>query len=158
MTRATRQTNRLVSRAFVSTPSRIRTGDLLRERSGRGSVGVGPGRELPVNTCSRSGVRVAVDASSGAARFHQASIGEAGQDRPFGCQTGLVESLRTVRVTLTGDVSGDYVIVEERTDGSLVLAPDTSMVAIRRRHGVTPATLAEFEAEYGPLQPPDGEG
>ena len=33
MTRTTRQTNPSVSRAFVSTPSRIRTGDLLRESS-----------------------------------------------------------------------------------------------------------------------------
>lgn len=65
---------------------------------------------------------------------------------------------RTTHVTLNGDMSGDYVIVEKREDGSLVLQPDTSMEAIRRRHNATPATLEEFEAEYGPLQPPDGEG
>ncbi|MGZ4249515.1 MAG: hypothetical protein ACXVUE_14555 [Solirubrobacteraceae bacterium] len=29
-------------------------------------------------------------------------------------------------MTLRGDVSGDYVVVEERPDGSLVLAPDTA--------------------------------
>jgi hypothetical protein len=29
-------------------------------------------------------------------------------------------------VTLTGDRSGDYVVVEERSDGSLVIAPDAS--------------------------------
>ena len=29
-------------------------------------------------------------------------------------------------MTLRGDVAGDYVIVEERPDGSLVLAPDTA--------------------------------
>jgi len=29
-------------------------------------------------------------------------------------------------VTLSGDVSGAYVVVEQRSDGSLVLAPDTS--------------------------------
>jgi hypothetical protein len=29
-------------------------------------------------------------------------------------------------VTVSGDVAGDYVIVEERPDGSLVLAPDTA--------------------------------
>jgi len=33
---------------------------------------------------------------------------------------------RRARVTLRGDVSGDYVVVEERPDGSLVLAPDTA--------------------------------
>jgi hypothetical protein len=55
-------------------------------------------------------------------------------------------------------MSGEYVIVEQREDGILILAPDTPMDAIRRRHGLTPATLEEFEAEYGPIQPPDGEG
>jgi len=69
-----------------------------------------------------------------------------------------VKSERELRVTLAGDRSGDYVIVDEREDGLLILAPDTSMVAIRCRHGLEPATLAEFEAEYGPVQPPDGEG
>ena len=69
-----------------------------------------------------------------------------------------MESERELRVTLAGDRSGNYVIVEEREDGLLILAPDASMAAIRRRHGLEPATLAEFEAEYGPLQPPDGEG
>jgi hypothetical protein len=33
---------------------------------------------------------------------------------------------RRARVTLRGDVAGDYVIVEQRPDGSLVLAPDTA--------------------------------
>ena len=65
---------------------------------------------------------------------------------------------RASHVTLNGAMSGDYVIVEKREDGSLVLQPDTSMEAIRRRHNATPATLEEFEAEYGPLQAPDGEG
>ena len=63
-----------------------------------------------------------------------------------------------VHVTLSGDRDGDYIVVEERPDGALVLVPDTSIEAIRRRHGLVPATLAEFEAEYGPVQPPDGEG
>ncbi len=38
------------------------------------------------------------------------------------------------------------------------LVPDTSFEAIRKRLGTEPATLAEFEAEFGPVQPPDGEG
>lgn len=58
-------------------------------------------------------------------------------------------------MTLSGDRSGDYVVIEERPDGSLVVAPDTSAEAILRRHDTT---LEEFEAEYGPVQPPDGEG
>jgi hypothetical protein len=69
-----------------------------------------------------------------------------------------VATERTEHVTLSGDRSGDYVVVEERPDGSLVVAPDTSADAILRRHNMTPATLEEFEAEYGPVQPPDGEG
>ena len=32
------------------------------------------------------------------------------------------------------------------------------MEAIRCRHDATSATLEELEAEYGPVQPPDGEG
>jgi hypothetical protein len=61
-------------------------------------------------------------------------------------------------VTLSGDRVGEYVIEDERPDGTLLLVPDTSSAAIRRRHDLTPATLAEFEEEYGPIRPPDGEG
>jgi hypothetical protein len=65
---------------------------------------------------------------------------------------------RAPHVTLSGDVSGEYVVVERRDDGSLVVAPDTSAEAILHRLDMEPATLEEFEAEYGPLQPPDGDG
>ena len=65
---------------------------------------------------------------------------------------------RDEQVTLSGDVSGEYVVVEKRDDGSLVVAPDTSVEATLARHGMEPATLGEFEAEFGPIQPPDGEG
>jgi hypothetical protein len=37
-----------------------------------------------------------------------------------------MEQSRQPRVTLTGDVAGDYVILEKRPDGTLVVAPDTS--------------------------------
>ena len=37
-----------------------------------------------------------------------------------------MDSQRPLRVTLTGDVSGAYVVVEQRSDGSLVVAPDVS--------------------------------
>jgi len=64
-----------------------------------------------------------------------------------------------VRVTLTETgVAGDYVVAERHEDGSVLLAPDTSIEAIRRRHNLKSATLAEFEAEYGPVLSPDGEG
>jgi len=65
---------------------------------------------------------------------------------------------RAAHVTLSGDIPGDYVVVETRDDGSVLFRPDTSMDAILRRQNLTPATLEEFEAEYGPIQPPDGEG
>lgn len=61
-------------------------------------------------------------------------------------------------VKLSGDRDGEYLITEERPDGSLTLVPDTSFDAIRKRLGTEPGTLADFEAEYGPVQPPDGEG
>jgi hypothetical protein len=35
--------------------------------------------------------------------------------------------------------SGEYIVVEQRDDGSVVVKPDTSMAAIRRRLGATPA-------------------
>ncbi len=38
------------------------------------------------------------------------------------------------------------------------LETETTMAAIRERHGTEPGTLEEFEAEHGPVQPPDGEG
>jgi hypothetical protein len=61
-------------------------------------------------------------------------------------------------VTLSGDIVGEYVVKDKRPGGELRLVPDTSIAAIRRRHDLTPATLAEFEEEYGPVRPPDGEG
>jgi len=61
-------------------------------------------------------------------------------------------------VTLSGDRTGEYVVVEEREDGALLLAPDLSVAAILRRQGLEPATLDEFEAEYGAVGPSDGEG
>jgi hypothetical protein len=74
------------------------------------------------------------------------------------CHTVRMAVQRAAHVTLSGDRSGEYVVVEEREDGGLVLAPDLSVSAILRRQDMTPATIDEFEAEYGPLQPSDGEG
>jgi hypothetical protein len=42
--------------------------------------------------------------------------------------------------------------------GAQARSKDISFEAIRKRLGTEPATLAEFEAEYGPVQPSDGEG
>ncbi len=63
-----------------------------------------------------------------------------------------------VHVTLSGDINGEYVVEDTGPDGRLTLVPDTSAEAILDRLGHTSATLAEFEAEYGPVGPPDGEG
>ncbi len=61
-------------------------------------------------------------------------------------------------VTLSGDIEGEYVVTDQRPSGELTLAPDTSAQAILSRLGHERATLAEFEAEYGGVLPPDGEG
>jgi hypothetical protein len=63
-----------------------------------------------------------------------------------------------VHVTLSGGLRGRYVLKEKLTGGRVVLAPETSAEAILARLGHEPATLAEFEAEHGPVRPPDGEG
>jgi Bacterial PH domain len=57
---------------------------------------------------------------------------------------------RTVRVTVIGDRSGDYVVVEERPDGSLVLAPDSSRGRTRsRRRGLTGFSLSRLLTRHG---------
>ena len=60
-------------------------------------------------------------------------------------------------VKLTGDRNGEYVVVEERPDGSLLVAPDTSVDAIRQRLDTRPMTPEEFQEHFGDL-PRDGEG
>jgi hypothetical protein len=60
-------------------------------------------------------------------------------------------------VTLAGDLSGEYLVEEVLEDGRLVIRPDTSSDAIRRRLGVEPASREEFERELGHL-PQDDEG
>ena len=62
----------------------------------------------------------------------------------------------TVRVSGAG-LEGEYVLEERREDGSLVLRPDTSIDAIRRRLDVEPVSDEEFERLFGHL-PTDGEG
>jgi hypothetical protein len=60
-------------------------------------------------------------------------------------------------VTLAGDRTGEYLVAEERPDGSLLL-PDASAEAILDHMGARPASLEDFEAEHGRLGAPDGEG
>jgi hypothetical protein len=65
-------------------------------------------------------------------------------------------------VTLSGDIAGEYVVEDRRPDGRLVLVPDTSIEAIRKRlktRAMTPEESREFWREHGPLMlPSDGEG
>jgi hypothetical protein len=69
---------------------------------------------------------------------------------------------RQAHVTLSGDIAGEYVVVERGSDGELTLAPDTSIAAIRKRtetRAMTPRESEDFWREYGPLMlPPDDEG
>jgi hypothetical protein len=68
------------------------------------------------------------------------------------------EEQDTAHVTLAGDLTGEYVVTEQREDGTIVARPLTPADAMFRRLGLEPVTLEEFEAEHGKLLPPDGEG
>ena len=60
-------------------------------------------------------------------------------------------------VRLGDEPEGAYEIVREDPDGTLELRPKTPAAASLRRQGLVRATLADFEAEYGPMRPPDDE-
>jgi hypothetical protein len=78
--------------------------------------------------------------------------------RRGGIMKVMAAEQQLVHVTLSGDINGEYVVKDEGPDGEITLVPDTSAQAILDRLGHTQATLAEFEAEYGAVLPPDGEG
>ncbi len=65
--------------------------------------------------------------------------------------------MEQAHVKLTGDLSGDYVVEDQRADGRLVLRPDLSVSAIVARHGERELTSEEFDRHFGHL-PTDGEG
>lgn len=60
-------------------------------------------------------------------------------------------------MTLSGDLSGDYVVEELRPDGRLVLRPDLSVRAMLSRHSERELTPDEFEQHFGEM-PTDDEG
>jgi len=63
-----------------------------------------------------------------------------------------------MKVTLNEPgLAGDYIVAERHPDGSVVLAPDTSIDAIRTRLGTKPMTPEEFKEHFGDL-PSYGEG
>jgi hypothetical protein len=70
------------------------------------------------------------------------------------CDTTAVEP---AHVTLSGDLSGDYVVEDRRPDGRVVLRPDLSVKAMLSRHGERELTPKEFDQHFGEL-PTDGEG
>lgn len=65
--------------------------------------------------------------------------------------------MEAARVTLSGDLSGDYLIEELRPDGRVVLRPDLSVTAILSRHNERALTPDEFERHFAE-SPTDGEG
>jgi hypothetical protein len=72
-------------------------------------------------------------------------------------QRATVRAMESARVTLSGDLSGDYVVEERRPDGRVVLRPDLSVKAMHSRHGERELAPEEFEQHFAKL-PTDGEG
>jgi len=64
--------------------------------------------------------------------------------------------MELARVTLSGALSGDYVVEDRRPDGRVVLRPDLSVRAMLSRHGERELTPEEFEQQFKML-PTDGE-
>ncbi len=60
-------------------------------------------------------------------------------------------------VTLSGDITGDYLVEDRRRDGRLVLVPDTSADTILTGYGAKPLSAEDFERHFGDL-PTDDEG
>jgi hypothetical protein len=65
--------------------------------------------------------------------------------------------MEPAHVTLSGDLSGDYVIEDRRPDGRVVLRPGLSVKGMLSRNGERELTPKEFEHNFGEL-PTDGEG
>jgi hypothetical protein len=63
-------------------------------------------------------------------------------------------------VTVDGAIHGDYVLEEERPDGSVLLRPAPYPAVLPNYPGrpATDAEFAQFESEHGAFLPPDGEG
>jgi hypothetical protein len=65
-------------------------------------------------------------------------------------------------VVVSGDLNGEYIVDEQLPDGSIVIRPDTSAAAMRRRLGLKHLGAAEFDAlmaeHADELLPPDDEG
>lgn len=68
---------------------------------------------------------------------------------------------KRAHVVLSGDISGRYVVTDQRAGGELTLVPDTSWQAVLERSGgqeLAPGESAAFWAEHEPhMLPPDDE-
>jgi hypothetical protein len=65
--------------------------------------------------------------------------------------------MKPTRVTLSGDLSGGYLVEELRPDGRIVLRPDLSVHAILSRHNERELSPEEFAQRFVE-SPTDGEG
>jgi hypothetical protein len=93
------------------------------------------------------------------AAVRQRSLLAAPQPRDLGRSSthATLGDVEPAHVTLSGDLSGDYVVEDRRPDGRLLLRPDLSVKAMLARHGERRLTPEEFERHFGRL-PTDGEG
>ncbi len=68
---------------------------------------------------------------------------------------------KQAHVTLSGDISGRYVVTDQRAGGELTLVPDTSWTGILERSGgreLTSEESTEFWREHEhDMLPPDDE-
>jgi hypothetical protein len=65
--------------------------------------------------------------------------------------------MEPARVTLSGDLSGDYLVEELRPDGRVILRPNLSVKAMLSRHDERELNPDEFERHFAD-SPTDGEG
>jgi hypothetical protein len=60
-------------------------------------------------------------------------------------------------VTLSGDITGEYIVKKKGPSGELTLVPDTAYPVVVPAFSGRPATSEEFQELLGDL-PTDGEG
>jgi hypothetical protein len=63
----------------------------------------------------------------------------------------------SAHVTLSGQLSGDYLVEEILDDGRVVLRPDTGAAAMLNRAGLVEVSDEEFAAAFGDLPTDDEE-
>lgn len=96
------------------------------------------------------------------ARSRGVTGGAPAQGKPVGetarAKLRRMDSERPRHVTLTGDLAGDYVVVEEREDGSVVVAPDPSRRSQAPRRRPAPretSSLLSGLLSRPPTEPPN---